>query len=218
MDNVTLFTYTGLTDGLDKAVKSLEYSAEQMNFRSVKFFAPVTSLDTDTELVTVERADNIGYSRFFVEELHKYIDTEYCINVQWDSAIINPGLWRDEFFDYDYIGAPWPNPEYENRVGNGGFSLRNKKFLEVAALLEYDEHHPHPDYKCAPEDWFLCVKNYHFMLDHGIKFAPPEVARSFSVEHPVPEGTYLRGIVETYCSFGFHGDFNTGGMGKIWKK
>ena len=42
------------------------------------------------------------------------------------------------FFDYDYIGAPWPN-NFVNRVGNGGFSLRSKKFLELTAKIPYNK-------------------------------------------------------------------------------
>jgi hypothetical protein len=217
MKNVTLFTYTGTTEGLDKAIKSLVYSASQLDFGSVKVLAPVESIDEDIELITVPPADHIGYSRFFVEDLHEYIDTDYCLNVQWDSSIINPHLWLDEFLDYDYIGSPWPNPEQLNQVGNGGFSLRSRKFLEASSKLEYDPYHPHPLYRCAPEDWFLCVKNYHYMIDNGIKFPTADFAGSFSLEHPTSHHHFFRGIVESYRSFGFHGDFNTGGMKKICK-
>ena len=49
-----------------------------------------------------------------------------------------------DFLKWDYIGAPWPL-SYEAfvdpfgrhiRVGNGGFSLRSRKFLEVPTKVE----------------------------------------------------------------------------------
>ena len=58
-------------------------------------------------------------------------------------------MWSDDFLEYDYIGAPWPNSKNgkvdlkkynkniadqiienidKNQVENGGFSLRSKNF------------------------------------------------------------------------------------------
>jgi hypothetical protein len=50
------------------------------------------------------------------------------------------------------------------------------------------------------------------MTSAGIKFAPPELAVKFSKEHPTPYGGFNRDLLFTYNSFGFHGEFNTGGM------
>lgn len=52
------------------------------------------------------------------------IDHEVFVIFQTDSCLLQTGL--DRFIGYDYIGAPWPH--MENRVGNGGFSLRTKSF------------------------------------------------------------------------------------------
>ena len=60
--------------------------------------------------------------------------------------------WRDEFLEYDYIGAPWNVPAgSRNNIGNGGFSLR-RKFLEVSSKLRYnpdDCEWLHPSQKLA---------------------------------------------------------------------
>lgn len=217
LKNVTLFAYTGLDEPnhINKTLKSLRHSASQIKFGNVKMIAPVDHIEDDTiELVETKKVDSIGYSRFFVEELVNYIDTDYCLQVQWDSSIINPHLWEYGFLNFDYIGAPWPNvPYYINRVGNGGFSIRSKKFLQISTELTYD--HRHYEYKCAPEDWFLCVKNYGYMIERGIRFADPLTASRFSVESPVPEKLYDRRILETYKSFGFHYEQNTAGMDAI---
>jgi hypothetical protein len=217
LKNVTLFAYTGLDepDHIRKTLKSLQHSASQIKFGAVKMISPVDHIDDSTiELVGTKRADHIGYSRFFVEELVNYIDTEYCIVLQWDSSIINANLWEDDFLKFDYIGAPWPNVNhYVNRVGNGGFSIRSKRFLEISSELTYDSFHH--EYKCAPEDWFLCVKNYGYMFERGIKFADPLTASRFSVEHPMQENFYDRHRLETYKSFGFHYEKNIAGMEAI---
>ena len=217
LDNVTLFAYTGLNDKehILTTLKSLKHSAAQINFGSVKMIAPVSSLeDKDIELVEVDCADHVGYGRFFVEKLVDHIDTDYCLCVQWDSGILNPELWLDEFLEYDYIGSPWPKVDYYiNRVGNGGFSLRSKKFLEISSEVTYDPYHH--EYKCAPEDWFLCVKNYGYMIERGIKFPNVYTASCFSVEHPIPEKFFFRNNLDSYQSFGFHGDFNIAAMEKI---
>ena len=223
LDNVTLFAHTGLADktGTKKLLRSLKHSASEANFRAVKIIAPKAALDIISgdcdEIETVECpvADRIGYSRFSIEELVNYIDTDYCVNVQEDSGIVNPDLWDDQFLEYDYIGAPWPNTDFASRIGNGGFSLRSRKFLEASAELTYQAEPRGPGSHCAPEDWFLCVLNYRHMIDRGIKFPSVRLAASFAVEHPMDIHPYDRDDVSTYDSFGFHADFNTGGMKKI---
>lgn len=81
-----------------------------------------------------------------IKELNKYIETSYVLIIQYDGFILNPDAWTDEFLEYDYIGAPWWYTDDCN-VGNGGFSLRSKKLLEILAnddsILEThpEDHH-----------------------------------------------------------------------------
>ena len=79
------------------------------------------------------------YNEYILYHLYKHINTEYCLLIQDHAFIINPDSWTNTFLEYDYIGSPWPwsetafvTPFGEHiRVGNGGFSLRSKKLLEV---------------------------------------------------------------------------------------
>lgn len=145
--------------------------------------------------------DLIEYNRFFIEDLNNYISTDFVLTVQSDGFIINPSSWNDNFLNYDYIGAPWP---WHGACGNGGFSLRSKKFLETSSKLKYiKDHH---EYECCPEDNFLCLDVYNrkFMLDNGIKFADIKTALDFSFEHPINQ--YPNSSINN--SFGFHGKFN----------
>jgi len=145
--------------------------------------------------------DLIEYNRFFVEELDSIINTDFIITVQTDGFIINSNLWEDNFLNYDYIGAPWP---WHGVCGNGGFSLRSKKFLQISSKLKYIKDHP--EYHCCPEDNFLCLDIYNrkFMLDNNIKFADIKTALKFSFEHPISRHPNMS--IKT--AFGFHGKFN----------
>ena len=85
--------------------------------------------------------------------------------------------------------------------------------MQISAELNYDPKHYM--YKCAPEDWFLCVKNYGYMMERSIRFADPLTASRFSVETPSREKPYNRYRLETYKSFGFHYEKNIAGMEAI---
>lgn len=137
-------------------------------------------------------------NRYSVENLYKDIETDYVLMVQSDGFILNPSKWKNSFLDYDYIGAPWP---WHNTVGNGGFCLKSKKFLDLASKLTYNPSHP--EYPSCPEDYFLCVLNRDYFINNNCLFPSLETALSFSFEHPIP------GINKTiHDSFGFHGKFN----------
>jgi hypothetical protein len=112
------------------------------------------------------------YSVFIVKRLHELITTEFALICQADGYGINRGLWTDEFLEYDYTGAPFPN----GQVGNGGLALRSKRFLEVSAAL------PDPD---IPEDAYLCQYRRSDVEAALMRFAPIEIAQRFSYEHPV---------------------------------
>jgi hypothetical protein len=140
--------------------------------------------------------------------------------IQWDGFVIDASRWKEEFMHYDYIGSPWIiGNSHKNCIGNGGFSLRSKKFLEISSSLEYTPHEctwitqAQKDLlKISPEDWFMCFHKYDYMINMGIKFPDKKLAFKFAVEHPDQTKPYNRNKIETYKSFGFHGDFNQAAM------
>ena len=157
-----------------------------------------------------------GFCESFIQQTNKYIIDDFCLNVQHDSTIIDISNWDDRYLEYDYIGAPWPMDivqasdmvagridEIPNVVGNGGFSLRTRKFVEESAKLGWQHKN---------EDLNICVFNYETMTEKGVTFAPPELACKFSVEHPTQYKYFQRDLLLSYSSFGFHGEFNEAGM------
>jgi hypothetical protein len=163
----------------EKAKKAIERSKRHIKFGGELFI--------DHNSINSRQA----YSRFVLQELHKYIYTDFVLIVQWDGWVINPNAWQDAFLDYDYIGAVWPWHPEGLRVGNGGFSLRSKKLLELTADPKFV-------YKDRNEDDLICHVNRDFLVSNGIKFAPEELARYFSFEREITN----------LIPFGFHGDFH----------
>ncbi|HSZ58494.1 MAG TPA: DUF5672 family protein [Tepidisphaeraceae bacterium] len=175
----------------------------------VMFLAPrrPKALPVDAAYVKIEPFASVyDYSRFVLEELHRFIDAPHCLIVQSDGFARNPSTWSRAFLDYDYVGSPW---HWQDQwiVGNGGFSLRSRRFLQETAKLGYGRME-HPDTPVPPaehcEDWFSCVFCRTTMEAAGIRFAPVTVAARFSFEchqpppHPWPEDRRL--------TFGFHGE------------
>jgi len=202
-------------------IKAIYTCVEQANFGSIKLITSKEIKDQyqDSLLedgIVVEEMlfpiTNIDeYSKYCLYELYKHVDKDYCLMVHDHAFIINPDAWSDEFYEYDYIGAPWPYQENSYlspfgehiRVGNGGFSLRSKKLLEVPLKREipFDcttgDFYKHFNANNFAEDGNICVHNRHMFIEEGCKFPPIEVAARFSYETAVPENQGL-------TPFGFH--------------
>lgn len=187
-----------------EALHAMDKSIENLKFKSYKFFTD--NLDDikmsrfknlsniDLEIIKINSIKNKSeYSKFCLVDLNKYISTDFCLTIQHDGYIINPECWIDEFLNFDYIGAPWPiNWGYKNRVGNGGFCLKSKKFLEECSKafsnFNFKLSIARDKYDISiNEDFLACNIYYDEMIERGIKFADVETASLFSIEHPVLE-------------------------------
>jgi hypothetical protein len=196
-----------------EAILAMMKSMESFKFAKCKLFTDCNGVskkykkyNNDIELIDIGTINNITrYSEFCLKELDDYIETDYCLTVQHDGFIVRPNLWTDEFLEYDYIGAPWPEKwGYVNRVGNGGFNLKSKKFLQVCKKIFKNidmqvDIKREKGYLLSNDDFLYSVVFYKEMLKEGIKYAPVELAARFSIEHPVKEMQSE--------SFGFHETF-----------
>lgn len=201
LSNVTLL---GI-DCIDasRLAKALDISSLEIEFADVKL---LTSLPTtDSRKIQIPHLGAIeAFSEFCIRDLNNYVETTFVLLVQADGFILNPSAWQDRFLDYDYVGSPWlvGNDDIEIHgfpkdllgkrvVGNGGFCLRSKKFLELSQELASQGTFA----KYHPEDNVLCVFYRTEMESRGIAFAPVALAMQFSAEGP--EDIYG-------CQFGFH--------------
>lgn len=169
--------------------KAIDLSCQEIEFGDVKII-------WDEGMSSI---DDWNYKVIY--ELPDYVRTSHCLLIHADGYVINPGVWRDSWLAYDYIGAPWPAPSdpvsYRDesgaivRVGNS-VSLRSKRLLELVRLREWK-----PYYGFTNEDGFICCHNRNWLESEGCTFAPLEEAVHFSKEHEIPEN---QGVT----TFAFH--------------
>lgn len=214
LDNVTLLIIDG-TGCDENACKALKYSAKDIKFKNVKLLTTNTNFYNFCETVNIEKITSIyDYSKFCLTKLHTYVDTDYCLIIQSDGFIINSNKWSNEFFNYDYIGAPWHLtnlkvnlPRYplvfdqnlknkkQYQIGNGGFSFRSKKLLKLTSELYNDSMYG------PPEDVIICILLREQLEKHGIKFIDNiDLAAQFSCEATTINGKKY----SSNNSFGFH--------------
>lgn len=178
----------------DKAIKLLNDQKEKISFLNPK-------------IVLIDTIKNFqDYSLFCIKELGKCFDSDFVLIVQNDGRILNPAAFSYDFFNYDYIGAPWslnPLPNwFKNKIrkikrdasipdlhiGNGGFSLRSKGICEY--LQNHSENYVIKDGKIENEDTYICIKRRCELEAAGFKFAPYDIAKSFSVEKSIYSGEF----------------------------
>lgn len=202
LNNVTLLGIDCINPS--RLQKVMDLCEEKISFAESKILS--SDYIDDTRLVKINRiSSHEDFSKFCLSDLKKYVDTEFVLLVQWDGFILNPDSWTNDFLDYDYIGSPWVVKDWSINdfdfpeelrgklvVGNGGFCIRSKKFLEVSSMLYNNGYIK----RFHPEDIALSVWYRQIFENEGIKFASTELARRFSIEG----GDY------TYTNqFGFHG-------------
>tara|TARA_Y100000310_G_scaffold309033_1_gene352730 strand:+ start:510 stop:1208 length:699 start_codon:yes stop_codon:yes gene_type:complete len=214
LDNVTLLAL-GSTK-IQENINALEYSIRGIDFGAVKLVSheKPANLPSTIEFEGYRGFGRISYKEFSyycIYKLIEHVDTDYVLMIHPDGFVINPDKWEDEFLDWDYIGAAWPIKDdafidpfgNHQRVGNGGFTLRSRKVLEIPQYenipfeVNQGTFYKHMNAGSYNEDGNICVHNRHLFEKHGVKFAPIDVAVRFSQELPVPES---EGIVP----FGFH--------------
>lgn len=189
LPDVTLICLTSVD--FEGHKKALDKSCEGIEWGGVKLIWDQT----------IKNIDDWNYKVIY--ELHNYVQTEFAMLIHADGYVIKPSAWRNEFLDYDYIGAPWPFPQDNYsyltnkgelvRVGNS-VSLRRRNILRLPTELnlEWKSY-----YGNTNEDGFLCCHNRDILKEHGVKFAPLEVAKYFSKEHSIPENEGIE-------TFAFH--------------
>lgn len=191
LNDVTLMCLNGVNPTL--GAKALIYSMKSIKFNKSILFShsapdPLTDvLFKEIEYIPIKKLTHLGTSWFMLTQIQQYINTKFCLSIHDDGFVINPNLWKKEFLDYDYIGAPWVS----GHVGNGGFALRSRLFMDICKTLPWQGEH---------DDWHACVTHRDYFISKGCKFAPLDLAVTFSLEGIIPGYKY-----DLNECFGFHG-------------
>lgn len=201
LDKVTLVAVSSIK--LDQTIKALQNSMKDLAYAEVLLIShkQPENLPQGIKFKSCRQLNSIdAYNWFMIFELGKYIETEFALVIQHDGYVLKPEMWTNDWLNYDYLGAPWPKNTFfdktgsEVRVGNGGFSLRSKKLLNVFRKLDLSFDN---DVTSFPsEDAVICVYHRQALESYGIKFAPVEIASSFSRELICDDSAQV--------TFGFH--------------
>lgn len=154
------------------------------------------------------------YERQIICDLPKWFSTDFVLFQEWDSAVVNPDAWNDDWLTYDFIGAPWPYGFHEqgyppctanNCVGNGGFSLRSHRFAELTGELFKKS----PDKQAALRlsDAWICRTIRPQLREQDMCFAPEHKAARFSCENRFYRGQFGIHGKNTIEMNGFKWDF-----------
>ncbi len=179
----------------ERALQAIAQSTAGLRFAQVLLFTErlrlTAAAPAEVKLVELTLDSVAAYSQFMLRGLLRHIGTSHLLVVQWDGYVLDPTCWEADFLSYDYIGALFRDHAGPHSVGNGGFSLRSRRLLQAlhdpAMVISH------------PEDSCICqVNRQRLQAQHGIYFAPPEVAARFAFERVAPTGP----------TFGFHGLFN----------
>lgn len=196
---VTAIAPASHAKAIDLTAACIPYPCKRLLFSNSKPAGYDGDFAQDREMLSASWS-MASVQQFVLYELFKYIETELVILVHWDGYALNKSRWDNHFFDFDYIGAPWPRAMFKQlpmrlrhgRVGNGGFSLRSTKWLRACSTL--------PPSGMNEDFYASCMNRQHFEK-LGCRIAPVDVAMRWSFEHRVEE--FPNWKLED--SFGFHG-------------
>ncbi len=177
-------TIQKLGDGWGHIIYCSEHNKSSIE-RIVREISPLIEI----RLLDREINSRDDYNELCLSDFWEDIDCEKVLVYQTDTFIFN--TFDDDFLEYDYIGAPWPDRHVRHiqtqlqtslsiKHGNGGLSLRS-----VAMMRSIIKKYPllknvFPD-KLAhcPEDLYFV---YYAELE-GYHVAPYEIAKKFAYEH-----------------------------------
>lgn len=140
------------------------------------------------------------YGDFVLKQLWPFLRTDFMLLIQYDGMAVNHKYWNNQYYNYDYIGSPWPEHFHwikpHERVGNGGFSWRSRALLEALRDPVINRGFSQRDQN---EDAVIAQHQRQKLENqYGIRYAPLELANQFGHEWANPSGE----------TFGFHGHFN----------
>lgn len=204
---ITIVSVTGMPDATSAAY-ALELSRRQMLGARALLCSPKApaNLAEGIEHKAIAPLNYHEYSWFMMFALWRVIETEYALIVQDDGWVLDANNWRDEYFDYDYVGPTTHVGRVDTAQGtrwldhytwshevnkpgtvvmpvlNGGFCLRSRRMLR--ALVD----HPHIKVEIPPPD---AVKGDPLQMSWS-NFAPNEDVQLTTLLRPSLEAVGLK--------------------------
>lgn len=171
---ITLIAVTGVSDA-QSAAYALTLSQRNMPGARAVLCCPHAPADLPASIrhEAIAPMSYIEYSWFMMFVLWHFVETDYALVVQDDGWVLDGANWRDEYFEYDYVGAPVHlarvhSPEgtrwmdefswlpFLDKPGhsvlpilNGGFSLRSRRMMQTLFT------HPEIQVVVVPPDGYL---------------------------------------------------------------
>lgn len=200
LKNVTYFSILPNENEFYPPIKDIlkigHYTSKGIDFyKKIVYSSQEPNCETyDFEVVKIDPVEFEDLNVHCLKSYYDYFESDFMLNFHGDGMIMNVDAWDPDFLNYDYIGAPWNKT---SNGGNGGFSLRSKKFCKIAKDLDLSRYIPRKS-DSDNEDMVVCVHEVNAFLSEGIKYAPYDVSKRFSTEHCADN------IEEFMNSFGFH--------------
>ena len=200
-DNLTIVSVYGHNDG-SSAIPAIQKSVKELPGSQGMLLSieKPENLPDDIIWHRIGFLDYMMYSVFIMHSLYAFIDTDYCLIVQDDSWVLNGANFREDYYNYDYLGGAchaammgnqlllqgtWHDKFPRTIVQNGGFSLRSKRFLEAPNKLGIVHNHAQDIHLWNEDVQLSCLKR-HIFAEHGIKYASEKTVRDFSLENVIP--------------------------------
>jgi hypothetical protein len=207
LDRITAVCWDGrpLTpERSDRYHAIFKHMSNNFKFASINLYINGDFSHEGVNITSINQSSIDDYNAWCQTKLADSFNTEYVLVFQDDGFPINANNWTDEFYDYDYIGAPWPLyigwPKENFQVGNGGFSLRSKRLCARVQSFPVSS---------SNEDAVLCSNLKPVLEKEGFKWASVDVAKRFAIEFHIDENHTLDSV------FGFHGNVHNHEISKI---
>ncbi|MBM4231193.1 MAG: hypothetical protein FJ184_10660 [Gammaproteobacteria bacterium] len=172
------------------ANNALVHSAEAYPFSSVTVVTDRPELWPNfrtVEIPTDPSVDAVAHALLSI--VPKYVDAEFIISASFDGFIIDPKMFSEDYFGFDYIG-PTKSGYASQSFGRGGFSWRSRRLMLAASQLASDRPNAESD-----SIYISQTIRKRLELEHNCVFAPDDVNRSFLRE----------GVSSASPTFGFSG-------------
>lgn len=113
-------------------------------------------------------ATNEDLADFTMKCMWPFIETTHALFLPWDSRVLNPDLWTNDFLEYDHISLsrPWQ----QTSKGRMGMQLRSRKLMDA---MRYPTVQATDDYAASDQHSQLLERKF------GIKFATNSVTKQF---------------------------------------